>query len=435
MTRSDRAVALPLPSAAKLWASLHRAGDTWYLAAAVVVNLANFVFFGLVGHLVPPTSYGTVVALLNVVSISSIPLNGVQASVVQETVAQSRSGHVPPLGFSLWAFCLSGSAATVALAAASPWAGRFFGLVSVTPVLVLSAWLAPSVLSSLLDGVLIGTLHWRPIAVSLVAGAAVRVGATLASALLWPGEEGPLLATVFNAVVTLAIVAWALPRRPARLGRPLQLPMRTMATTVLVLGGYSTLVAIDTIMARHLFPGRAGPYAAAATLARIALFAPMAITTIGFPRFAGVGGRGHQARRLLVPSLTGVLVAGLGTALFLDIGRRTFIDVLFGARYQGAGGLVGLLGLEAAFLSAIGLLTYFHLARRSPVAALPGVTAVAATVIGLLVRPGPLGLGLLMATLSAGTALIMGMAALADPKPRPYASKSAVRSGSRVWRY
>jgi hypothetical protein len=36
----------------RLW----RGGDLWYVTAATVVNVANFAFFGLVGHLLRPSS-------------------------------------------------------------------------------------------------------------------------------------------------------------------------------------------------------------------------------------------------------------------------------------------------------------------------------------------------------------------------------------------
>ena len=39
---------------------LRRAGDLWYITAATVVNVANFAFFGLVGHLLHPSAYGAV---------------------------------------------------------------------------------------------------------------------------------------------------------------------------------------------------------------------------------------------------------------------------------------------------------------------------------------------------------------------------------------
>ncbi len=329
-------------------ARLRQTGDLWYITAAGVVNVANFAFFGLVGHLLRPSAYGAVATLINVVSIASIPLNAVQAAVVREVVLQSRDGVAPALRRAGAMFAVCGLGATLLVAGTSPLAARYFGLGTVAPVLLLAAWLAPSVASSLFDGALIGTLRWRPIAVSLMAGAAVRVAFAALAGAVDPGTEGPVLATVLNAVVTLGVVLWALSKdhrlvgrdqlRPSPPSRPqLRLPVRATTATVLALTGYSTLVAVDTLMARHIFPALSGGYAAAVTIGRIALFMPMAVTVVVFPRLVRDGGRGPRARRLLLCGLAGVLCVGLVDSAVITMARQLFVDVLFGSRYVGAG--------------------------------------------------------------------------------------------------
>jgi O-antigen/teichoic acid export membrane protein len=401
---------------------LRRAGDLWYITAATVVNVANFAFFGLVGHLLHPSAYGAVAALLNVVSIAAIPLNAVQAAVVREVVLQARGGVPPTVRRAGALFICSGLCATALVAAMSPLAERFFGLGTVLPVILLALWLAPSVSSSLFDGVLIGTLRWRPIAVSLIAGAVVRVAFTALAGLVDPSIDGPVLATVLNALVTLGVVLWVFWRNNWPSGRPeLVLPMRATISTVLALTGYSTLVAVDTVMARHIFPAQSGNYAAAVTIGRIALFMPMAVTVVVFPRFVSDEGRGARARRLLGIGLAGVLGLGLATTAVLVVARHIFVDVLFGSRYGGTAALVGLLSVEGTVLGAIALLTYFHLARRSLFSAAPGVATVAVVAVSLLVRPGPAPLARLMVGVSTAVLVVMIIPALtghSEPKLR-----------------
>jgi O-antigen/teichoic acid export membrane protein len=393
---------------------LKRAGDLWYIIAAAVVNVGNFAFFASVGHLLGPAAYGAVAALLNVVSIVSIPLNAVQAAVVQEVVRQSHDGIAPTVRRAGIAFLAFGLVTTAALAAGSPLAASFLGISSVVPVLLLALWLAPSVVSSLFDGALIGTLRWRPIAVSLIAGAVVRVAFAVVAGLVDPGVDGPVVATVLNALTTLGVVLWAFRDRGDRPVRPpLRLPVRTVATTVLALTGYSVLVAADTLLARHTFaPTVSGNYAAAVTIGRIALFLPMAVTVVVFPRFVSHEGRGARSRRMLMTGLVGVLSVGLGAAGVLALGRHIFVAVLFGQRYVEAARLVGILGVEGAVLGAVGLLTYFHLSRRSLFWASPGAAAAALAPIVLWARPGPVDLARLMAVASTIVLAVMTAAAL-----------------------
>lgn len=408
-------------STLRLW----RGGDLWYVTAATVVNVANFAFFGLVGHMLRPSSYGAVAALLNVVSIAAIPLNAVQAAIVREVVIQSKDGSAPAVRRAGALFVGSGLCATTLLVGASPLAERFFGLGTVVPVILLALWLAPSVTSSLFDGVLIGTLRWRPIALSLIAGAIVRVSFAAVAGVIGLGIDGPVLATVLNASVTLGVVLWVFLKSDHLPGRAeLRMPAPATLATVLALTGYSMLVAVDTLMARHIFPALSGNYAAAVTIGRIALFLPMAITVVVFPRFVSDAGRGRRARRLLVIGLTGVLSLGLAASVVLTLGRHIFVDVLFGQRYAEASSLIALLSVEGAVLGTIGLVTYFHLARRSRFAAAPAVATVVITAVCLLTRPGPMTLARLMVTTCAALLVVMVAAALAGDPARKVPARS-----------
>jgi hypothetical protein len=94
---------------------------------------------------------------------------------------------------------------------------------------------------------------------------------------------------------------------------------------------------------------------------------------------------------------------------------------LFGSRYGGAAALVGLLSVEGAALGAVGLLTYFHLARRSVVAVVPGAVALAVVALSLLARPGPATLARLMVGASTAALVVMVIPALtghSERKPR-----------------
>jgi hypothetical protein len=239
-----------------------------------------------------------------------------------------------------------------------------------------------------------------------------------------PGIDGPVLATVLNAMVTLGVVLWALRRTGWAPGRAeLQLPGRATGATVLALTGYSMLVAVDTLMARHIFPALSGNYAAAVTIGRIALFLPMAVTVVVFPRFVSDGGRGPRAHRLLIAGLAGVLGLGLATTAVLTIARHVFVDALFGSRYGEASSLVGLLSVEGAVLGGVGLLTYFHLSRRSRLAAAPAVAAFAVVVVSLWARPGPTNLAFVMVAASVAVLVVMVAAALGG-RSAPQATRS-----------
>jgi O-antigen/teichoic acid export membrane protein len=317
-------------------------------------------------------------------------------------------------------------------AAASPVIARFFDLDDVVPVLLLAIWFAPAISSSLYDGVLIGTLRWRAIGLSLIAGAVVRVGAALLVGLIDPGVDGPILATVLNAIVTLGVVVYAIrPDLAVPDRHELRLPVRSVLPTVAALTGYSVLVAVDTLLARHtLAAGQSGDYAAAVTVGRVALFLPMAVTTVAFPRLVAGVDRGESTLRLLTVSLAVVLALGLAAAGVLAAAAHIMVAILFGHRYDGAVSLVPMLSLEGAILGAVALMTYFHLARRSILAAMPAATTIVVAAFVLLVGPSPHSLAATMTLACSGCLCAMGIGAYAQGRGR--FAGSARRTPPRV---
>jgi O-antigen/teichoic acid export membrane protein len=356
-------------------------GGLVFLIASATVGLSNFLFHVVVSRLLGPDRYGALGALLTVVLVLSVPLAGLQAAVTRAVALKGDEpisvGRVTAKG------TLVGLIGMVILAVLSPVMADYLHLSSPTPVLMLALFLPPTAAGAVLQGVLIGRLRFTPVAVALLAGGAARLifGAVLVEAGL--GVTGAMLAGTLAAFVTFAIVAW--PLRDSF--RPVaQLSSRLIAagdgiSALLAVGGYWVLAGADTFLVRHLMtPHEAGLYAAAATGSRIALFAPAAFVMLVFPRFAANRGRGPEARRLLVQSmgivvLMGVVVAGTIVAL-----PGPLVHVLFGNGFSGSAGTVGILASEAAVLGVIGLLTYFHLARRSSFAQLSWLGAGVAVV-------------------------------------------------------
>jgi hypothetical protein len=250
---------------------------------------------------------------------------------------------------------------------------------------MLAAFVLPTAVGAVLQGVLIGRLRFTPVAVALLVGGAARLafGVVLVEAGL--GITGAMLAGTLGAVVTALIVAWPLRKEfhPTQLRLPRLMPMGDGLSALLAVGGYWVLAGADTFLVRHfLAPHPAGLYAAAATGSRIALFAPAAFVMIVFPRFAAHRGRGPEAHHLLLVSLGVVTAMGVVIGGSIVLLPGPLIHVLFGSGYTGSAGTVGILAVEASVLGIIGLLTYFHLARGSLYAQL-GWAGAALAVVGI----------------------------------------------------
>ena len=342
-----------------------------YIAAMLCVNVSNFGFHILVSRQLGPSSFGAVAALLNIVTFVSLPLVAIQAAVVVD-VANHDGSHVLALRRLFNAALLAGVCIAALLMVGSPAITDFLSLGSIAPVVLLSTWFIAAIPTPILAGASIGQFRFGPVAIASVAGAFVRLALTGILGVLGVGLEGPIIGTIVGCALTLAILAFALRPNLRRYSRKsLRLSRTTIFWTLSVLCGYSALLGVDTVLARHLFGTiEAGRYAAAATAAHIALFVSASVTTLVFPRFLSERDEGAAKRELLIASsLVGAV--GLGMAGMLSLAPRLVVEVLFGARYQGITPELRLLSLESALLGVLNLITYFLISRRSLAAFIP----------------------------------------------------------------
>lgn len=385
-------------------------GQAHFIAASIVVGGSNFIFHILVSRLLGPRDYGAVSALLNVVTAISIPLGVLTAAVVQEVVAR-RAAKRPLVirgFFSIVVIVACGVA--LLFAAFSPLVASFLALSSVVPVLVLSLWFVPTIASPVLTGVLMGELRFKPIAFAQVLGAFVRLGAMIVLALAFSGVVSPMVATVLGVAATMVVLQRStLPELRRRKGARLRISGSTLIWTIVALAGYSSLLGLDTVLARHLLPAYvAGQYAAAATAGRIAFFLPGAISTMAFPYFVADRHEGRATRRPLLLSAVSVGVLGLVTAAVMAAVPHLVVEVMFGRRYLPAVPMLRVLAFEAAVLGVINVFSVYLLARRSIATAIPWVGVVAAILVIELSHAGPMDIAYVM--LAVCVAVLVAMA-------------------------
>ncbi|MGH9068935.1 MAG: glycosyltransferase, partial [Acidimicrobiales bacterium] len=406
--------------AGSLWAagtsSLGARGGLAFFVGVGAVSASNFLFHVVVSRLLGPAGYGALGALLNVVLVLGIPLAAFQAAITQAVAERDGAAGPPALGRLVRRSVVVGVAAVLAGSAAAPALRGFLHLASPLPAVVLATWLLPAVVGAALEGALLGELRFKPTAVALVVGTGgVRVLAGVALVEAGLGVTGAMAATTVAQVVTTLLLLVALRAevfsRAALAG--LLVKARDTGLSVAALGGTAVLTSIDTFLARHFMaPSAAGYYAAGATAGRIALFLPGAIALIAFPRFAAARGTGLEGRRALARSILAVAFLGLVAAAILGLAPGLVVGVLFGTQYARSVAVIGTLALAGAAMGLIGLLTYFHLARRSPASLLSWAGCAAAAVLIAAFHARPESLALVMLATSAGVLLLMLVPAL-----------------------
>ena len=263
---------------------------------------------------------------------------------------------------------LWGTGAMAAVGVVSPLIDGFLNLKSPFADLAIGVWIPLAVVAAVLQGALLGELRFVPVAVaSFLGGGALRLAS--GALLVWAGFGlgGTVAATVIGQAFTTAALLLVARREVFARGLdPIRVSLRDAALSIAALAGYTTLTGIDVFLARHfLAPAAAGRYAAAAIAGHIALFLPGAFVTVAFPRLVSAARTGTGVGKTLTEVLGLVTAIGLAAFAVLAGIPGVVVDVLFGPKYAGAASIVGIIALSSVFLGIVGLLTYFHVARRS----------------------------------------------------------------------
>ena len=273
-----------------LFSVLLGGGGLAFFVASCISNGSNFLFHVVMSRILGPATYGALGSLLGVITVVTFAVGALQAAVTQGVAERTGKGARGPLALRrhISQAGLAAAASFCVITALSPTIEHYLHLASPVPVILLGLFVALTVLTLVPQGVLLGQLRFRVVALALVGGAFVRLGTGIVLTHLGFGLDGAIAASVLATCVMLAVLLWPLRHEiwNAR-GDSVAIHFSSAALAVAALGGFATLVGIDSFLARHYLSGVAsGEYVAAATAARIALFLPGAIALIAFPKFA-----------------------------------------------------------------------------------------------------------------------------------------------------
>ncbi|TFV51681.1 polysaccharide biosynthesis protein [Blastococcus sp. TF02A-35] len=342
------------------------------LGATAVVSVAflganalAYVFTVVAARQLAPAAYGELAALLSVLLVGSVPAAGLQTAAAlhlggrpgdERTMARLHASSA----FLAVGVCALGLVLVPVLVAA-------LHLPAASAAVWLAALLLPHTLVQGYQGMLQGSGRYRQLAlVTLVLGAGKLVGGV--AGLLLGGTTSAALAGMAAAAVVAAVIGWLAVGRPG-LGRGTRAPVTAALRAAGALLGFTVLLNLDVLLARHHLPAAVtGEYAVAAIVTKVAFWLPQGVGVVLLPRLADAAGR----RRALPAALAAV--GGLGAVLTLGtalMGERA-LPLIGGAAYGGT------LGSATWVFAALGtLLALAQLLLFSGIAAADRLATVA----------------------------------------------------------
>ena len=351
----------------RLTSGLLGSGGWSIVVATTGVNGLNFLFHVLISRLLGPSHYGALGAVLNVISVAAVPLGAVQLAVTRAVAPGQGKGGMPLRRLTVKAL-LWGAYAMAAIWLLSPLIDGFLKLQSPFADLTIGVWVPLAVVAAVLQGALLGELRFVPVAVAtFLGGGALRLASGALLVVMGFGLEGAVAATIIGQAFTTGALLLVARREVFATGRDtIRISLRDAVLSIAALGGYTTLTGIDVFLARHFLPPvAAGRYAAASIGGHIAMYLPGALAIVAFPRLVSASRTGVSVGKTLSETLGLVTAIALAAFAVLAGMPGLVVRVLFGPEYASAASVVGLVALTSVLLSIIGLLTYFHVARRS----------------------------------------------------------------------
>ena len=349
------------------------------LACAQASNVANLLFQAAMMRMLDGVQYGTLIAMLGVFTVITMPLAAVPWAVAHFTAGFLREGRVQEARGLVAAVTRDVAWAGVAMLALAAVASgpllHYLKLDGRGPLLLTIVAVAASVGGSAFMGALQGAQGFAWLAGVGFVGSFARLVLAVLFVTLGGAATGALLghAASMGIVALAGIVAvrYTLGGVRERPIRPTGF-YRYCVHYALAYVGYAILMNADVVAAKHYFPAeQAGTYAVAAMVGRIILFLPQPIVMAMFPKVVSGGEVTRASWRTLGKAIVLASIVLGGTALLCSVFAETVLRVLSGHSSPELVALARLLVWGLCPLSLTFFIMNFELAQRRTTVVLP----------------------------------------------------------------
>jgi O-antigen/teichoic acid export membrane protein len=345
----------------------------WVLIATTIANVLGYGYQVIMARLLRPDDYAILTALFGVLILESLSAQVIQSGTARIAAQYRARGEETALHVFVrrwsWRILIGAGLPSLAIVLASPFIASTLSL-PVLSVALLGVALFISAPLTFTGGLLQGLAYFGWFGWYFIAQALVRLVVGVALVVGGFGVTGAFVGALsaLGAALLLSLVPLAPLFRAARgavhaveLGRA---ESRFFLLASVIMLAYAALTNIDAIASRALLPPTdAGAYAGTVTMAKVVLFAPIAIGFILLERTARNHARGQDTDRGLFLALAFVIAtSGLVTLAYVAAPAQ-LTRLVVGDQYPLAARLIGPYAV-AALLNALLSLWIAHFIGR-----------------------------------------------------------------------
>ena len=349
--------------------------DTGFLLTATITGHAfSYLYLISMGRVLGPETFGILGALFAIFLITCLFGQAMmQAIATNIAEVKAKAGELAAvsafikLGIKLSLLCLL---PTLFFIAASGPIASFFHLTSTGPVIILAFSLFTALILDVILGLQQGLQKFRQLGIT---GYFTSQGSKLVFGVIFVwigwglmGAVGALLAsTAIATILGLALVR----KKLASAHNPgsYSLKLGPILIPTLILAVFMAMPAsADVMLVTHFFGGKeAGLYTAVATIGKVVIFLPMAVSFVLLPKATESHALGQGTRNILLRSLALVLILSGGVTLICWVFPETIVRLFFGEVYIEAASLVGWYAGTMLLFSLNVVLIHYSLAVRN----------------------------------------------------------------------
>lgn len=355
------------------------AGAIWLLGASTVANVLAYGYQVVMARLLRPEDYAILTAFFAVLILEQLGGQVIQ-SATAKLVAQYRARDEEPalhVFVRRWLrriLLLGGAPAAVVFALSflvrvDPLSPFAVGTLGATLFLAALLTFTLGLLQGLARFFWFGTLFIVIALTRLVVGVGLVLFLTSSPV---PGAP-PVNGAFFGAALALLVgaIGTLIPLAPllgAARGAVHEVDLGRAETRFFLLAaviffGYASLTFVDGLIAPWRIPAEAGAYAAAITMGKIVLFAPIAVGLILLERTSRADALGQDPDKYLWAALAFVLVtSGIVTLAYL-VAPDALTDLIVGQQYPLTARIVGLYGIAALSNALLSLWVAYFVGR------------------------------------------------------------------------
>jgi O-antigen/teichoic acid export membrane protein len=370
-----RATARPLQLMAAIRSSHFLRHNAIFFVGALVMGFLNYLYYPVLGRMLPPSSFGEVQTLFSLFAQINIFLSvlGLLTVNIVANYKDDRTRDRIILELEKLAVLISG-VLLVVTGVAAPLLQHFFHFDSSLPFIALALAVAVTVPLTFRNAFLRGKRYFGLVSLAGILAAGGDLVLSILFVLFGWSTTGAIIGLVAAQFLAFLYAAWNAKRygfseafKNVFKKPDIRFVLPELKYAMLVLVGSLTitgLYSIDAVAIKHFFDAHtAGLYAGISTIARIIFFLTASIAQVLMPSIK-ISQSTKENQQTLLKSFTLLAIIGGGTLVMFTILPDFIIRTLMGATYLPYVDLLPRLSLALFIISLLNLFIMYHMALR-----------------------------------------------------------------------